>query len=66
MSLEKINKVEAIVSQGRKVYSPSEVVSIFSFMKEASCFHEYLATRPGKFSDADLAKDFEAIRSLRK
>jgi hypothetical protein len=66
MLLDKINKAESIVSQGRKIYSPSEVVSTFSFMKEETCFHEYLALRPGKFSDADLAKEFEAIRSLRK
>jgi hypothetical protein len=57
--------VASINVSGKKLYSPSEVVDVFGFMRERQCFHEYSISRPGKFSDADLAKDFEAVRSLR-
>lgn len=62
---EKLEKVEAISRSGKKVYSPSEITAYFDFVKEESCFHESSVGRPGKFSDADLAKELNAIRSLR-
>jgi hypothetical protein len=62
---DKLKKVDAINASGKKIYSPSEVISTFGFIKEELCFHEYGISRPGKFSDADLSRDFEAIRSLR-
>lgn len=64
--LDKLAKVNSIISQGKKIYSPSEISSVFGFMRDDGCFHEYLASRPGKFNDSDLAKEFEAIRALRK
>jgi hypothetical protein len=62
---EKLSRVDAINSRGKKIYSADEVISIFGFIREDQCFHDYSISRPGKFSDADLAKDTAAIRSLR-
>ena len=62
---DKLKKVEAISASGKKIYTPSDVIATFGFIKEELCFHEYGISRPGKFSDTDLSRDFEAIRSLR-
>lgn len=62
---DKLKKVDLINESGRKIYSHAEVISTFGFIKEELCFHDYSIARPNKFSDSDLAKDFEAIRSLR-
>ena len=62
---EKLSRVDAINARGKKIYSADEVISIFGFIREDQCFHDYSISRPGKFSDADLAKDTAAIRSLR-
>lgn len=62
---DKLKKVEEINASEKRIYTPSEVISTFGFIKEELCFHEYSISRPGKFSDSDLSRDFEAIRSLR-
>ena len=62
---EKLSRVDAINSSGKKIYTPSEVVSTFGFIKEDQCFHELSLTRPGKFSDTDLSRELSAIFSLR-
>jgi hypothetical protein len=62
---EKLSRVVAINSSGKKTYSADDVISTFGFIREDQCFHDYSISRPGKFSDADLAKDTAAIRSLR-
>ncbi len=62
---EKLRNTEAIVANGKKIYSPSEIISSFAFIKEESCFHEFSGDRPGKFSNSDLAKELNAVRSLR-
>jgi hypothetical protein len=62
---EKLSKVVAINESGRKIYSADDVISTFGFIREDQCFHDYSISRPGKFSDTDLARDTAAIRSLR-
>lgn len=62
---EKLTKAEVISKSTKKMYSASEVAAYFDFVKEESCFHESSVGRPGKFSDIDLAKELNAIRSLR-
>lgn len=62
---DKLKKVDLINESGRKIYSHTDVISTFGFIKEELCFHDYSIARPNKFSDPDLAKDFEVIRSLR-
>lgn len=62
---EKLKRVDAINASGKRVFSAADVTSIFGFIKEESCFHEYSISRPGKFSDSDLSRDFNAIRSLK-
>ncbi len=62
---EKLSRVDAINSSGKKVYSSNEVISTFDFIKEDQCFHDSSYSRPGKFSDTDLSRDLAAIHSLR-
>jgi hypothetical protein len=57
--------VDAIKSAPKKYYSSSDISSIFGFLREDSCFHEYIVERPGKFSDSDLRAERQALRSLR-
>jgi hypothetical protein len=63
---DKLKKIDVINLSEKNIYSPVEVISTFGFIREENCFHEYSTSRPGRFSDADLAKDFAALRSLRK
>ena len=58
-------RVDAIKSAPKKYYSSSDISSIFGFLREDSCFHEYIVERPGKFSDSDLRAERQALRSLR-
>jgi hypothetical protein len=62
---DKLSRVNAINASGKKIYSAKDVISTFSFIREDQCFHDYSISRPGRFSDLDLARDMAAIRSLR-
>ncbi len=63
--VEKLKRVDAINASTKKIYTAAEVISIFDFIKEERCFHDYSISRPGKFSDMDLSSDSAAIRSLK-
>lgn len=58
-------RVDIINSNAKKFYTPAEVRLNFSFLREESCFHEYLVERPGRYSDADLATERSALNSLK-
>lgn len=58
-------RVDAVKSSSKKFYTPSDISATFGFLREDSCFHEYLAERPGKFSDSDLRIERQALRALR-
>lgn len=58
-------KVDAIKSSSKKFFTPSDISSTFGFLREETCFHEYLVERPGKFSDSDLRAERQALRALR-
>ena len=62
---EKLSRVDAINSSSKKIFTPSEVISNFGFIKEEQCFHDLSYTRPGKFSDTDLSREIAAIYNLR-
>lgn len=62
---EKLKLVDAINGSSKKIYSATDIISTFGFIKEERCFHEYSISRPGKFSDSDLSRDFDAIRNLK-
>lgn len=58
-------RVDAIKSSSKKFYTPADIALTFGFLREETCFHEYLVERPGKFSDSDLRGERQALRSLR-
>ena len=63
--IENRKKVDQIKSSDKKFYTPSEIRSTFGFLREETCFHEYLVERPGKFSDSDLAAERSALNALK-
>jgi hypothetical protein len=58
-------RVDAIKASAQKFYTPSDISSTFGFLREETCFHEYLVERPGKFSDSDLRAERQALRALK-
>lgn len=62
---EIMKRVDVIKTSAKRFYAPSDISSTFGFLREETCFHEYLVERPGKFSDSDLRAERQALRALK-
>jgi hypothetical protein len=64
--IEKVEMVNLLGLKAGHIYRPSEIATVFGFLKEGSCYHSYSQTVTGRFTSKEIAAATAALWRLRE